>query len=253
MTRLLLPLLAAIFVTSPAQAQAPGQLLEQALTAHLRGGPVASITASGQLTTTTGSSPITIQARGNDTFRIEQGTGASMRVRVSANGAAWAGSRDKLDAVPPRIGVRRPSMFPFLDLVSEARNPRAVLTYRGVVTLPTGTAYRISIRLPDEQATEREYRKGLDEELDVYLDVATFVIVRTDRPVMAAESSEFRTFSIMQFSDFRLVQGVLVPYRVLNTIGRPEAGFQQSTLVFSEVTINPSLPDSLFATPGGAR
>jgi hypothetical protein len=63
-------------------------------------------------------------AQGSKTFRVERGEGLSQTVSVYSNGSGWQVRDGKTDSFPDHITSQRLRLFPFLDLISEAANPK---------------------------------------------------------------------------------------------------------------------------------
>src|SRR5207248_6385323 len=108
-------------------------------------------------------------------------------------------------------------------------------------------AYKVSIRTRDAHPEKRFLKRPLEEAVDFFIDTTSFLILRSERLRPTEENMDFLIPSVLEFSDYRTVNGITVPFRIVNTMGRLDIGVSQSTTVFTTVTINSGIPDSLFS------
>jgi hypothetical protein len=223
-------------------------LVEASMRAHNPFGvPLNSIAATGRVTTTAGADePIRIFTVGKDKLRIERGEDDSTTLMIANGEAGWKGRLDKIAPIESHAVVRRPTMFPFLDLLTEARNPRAQVTYHGTYALGPTTAHRFTIRVTDTAAEHRFLKAAIREEIDFYVDAVTLLVVRSERMQTAEDNIGVRIPMVSEFSDYRNISGVMVPFRVVNTLGTPATALYQTTLALSNVVLNPNNSDDLF-------
>jgi hypothetical protein len=86
----------------------------------------------------------------------------------------------------------------------------------------------------------------LDEEADFYIDAETLRVTRSIQYLRSIEDMDFRIPSILDFSDYRSVNGVQVPFRIATTTGSAGTGIQRSTTVLQSVFINRGVSPALF-------
>ena len=151
--------------------------------------------------------------------------------------------------------MRRPEIIPFLDLLSEIDNPLIDVSSVQPVAVGAQTLQRLVLTLRDRQKDRRELRRSLDEQTAFYLDPTTFLIVRSERIVTAANNMDSRFLSTTDFSDYRTVQGFAIPYRIVQSLGSAPTPLQQSTITVASVAFNQGIPDTNFMPPalGGVR
>lgn len=121
------------------------------------------------------------------------------------------------------------------------------ITYLGVRALGAQQAHRIVISLRDPNPQQRFLRRGLDESAAFFIDTQTGVILRTERLVTSEQNMDLQVPSILEFSDYRRVSGVLVPFRITETIGHSDVGLYQSITIFNSVVLNSNVSDALFS------
>jgi len=136
--------------------------------------------------------------------------------------------------------------------LAELQNPNLVTVGRGLQTLGSQTVQHVSLALPDPVA-RRVFGRKLDENLEVFLDPQTMLIVRTDRLGRSEQDIDMRIPSTLEFSDFRNVGNITIAFRIVNTTGTSEIGTHRSTVVVSSVQLNSSIPDSVFLPAGGSQ
>ena len=243
--RLLIVVAITLSFQTSSWAQSARALLESALQAHGRT-RVADIAATGSVTKNGATEVLKVYSKGNGVGRLENGSGNNRNVLVFNQGKSWAGN-DTLRPLKEHTAQRRLTLFPFLDLISDLDSPHIQITDRGVVPVNGRTAYKISIRTVDPNANQRFLRRPLEEAADFFIDTQSRLIVRSERLRPTEENMDFLIPSVLEFSDYRNVNGVMAPFRIVNTVGRPDIGVYQSTTVFDSVTINSGIPDSFFA------
>lgn len=229
-------------------AQSTRAVLQQSLLRHART-PVTDITATGSITVNGVTRSTTVYVKGSDQIRIENGTGSERNVVIFARGQGWVGTNPAL-AVKPLTdhgSAKRPTQFPFLDLISELNNPNVQITDQGMKTLGERSVYHITIYLGDPKAQERTLKRPLDDQADFYIDAETFLVVRSERLLRTEEDMNMRVPSIMEFSDYRSVNGFLVPFKIVSTSGNSRMGMSQSITQFTTVRINEGVSDALFS------
>ncbi len=217
------------------ERHAPGALFPQ------------DLTITGQMTDWSGRvQPMRIVIKGKDQVRYEFGAGASATITVYGKGGGWHQRDGKRQFLQAHV-IQRPAIVPFLDLLSEVDTPDLQITDRGAATLGNTALQRFTLKLPDRTPNVRAFRRPLDEEADVYLDTRSGLVVRTERMLTANNDMNLRARSIIDFSDYRLVQGFAIPFRIVSTItglGSPAA---QSVYVIQNVTLNTGVSDAAFA------
>ena len=226
--------------------QAPQAIVQRSLDAHTRSA-VLDIVAKGTTTVDGVSKPTTVYVKPGRNLRMENGTGSDHRTFIVNAQEAWAGSDQKLNRLGEHQALRRPTQFPFFDLLSEVNNPNTELTYHGLKTIGATPVHHLTIHVRDPKRGKQSVWVPQNEQADFYIDAATFLVVRSERVESTQESMNLQVPSTIEFSDYRDVHGVMIPFRIVNTMGRPEIGMHKSTTVFSTVTVNGGVSDSLFS------
>src|SRR5882762_5197587 len=245
---LILPLIIGAASVGWAQTAVPETILQQVLLAHVgAGGLPTTLVIEGQLTDASGMRPLRMQVKGKDKIRYELGLTPRQTVSIYSAGAGWTGSNANVKPFPPHAAVRRPMELPFLDVIDELGDPRLTARYLGPKVIGQTNVHHLVLRLRDPvPRAQRFLNRPLDEEVEFFIDVTTNLIVRSQRMQAADNSMDFRVPSVLDFSDYRQVGGLMIPFRIVSTIGTPYSGMGQSTLVLQSVVVNQGIPDSVF-------
>lgn len=224
-------------------------LLQQFRMANAKNGLPLDITLVGTLKDQTGGiQPIEVQIKGKDKMRFVIGSGNDRRITIYSRNEGWVAAGKNIQALQEHASVRRPTLIPVLDLLAEIDNPKLLATDQGFKSLGSQTVRHVSLSLPDP-ARQRSLGRRLDENLDVYFDPATMLVVRTVRLRRSEENMDYQVSSIMEFSDYRIVSNVAIPFRIINTIGSSH----QSTLLITSAVINTNIQDRVFTPAGGLQ
>jgi len=240
--------------TLPAQApnvltpDATAKILKAVLQAHYGPGSAPTdVTGVGRLTQ--GSQPaqtFRFFIKGTQQMRYEFGDGTSPSISIFKSGQGSRGLQSQMRAIEDHASEAHASLLPFLDLLSEAGNPALEASYEGLKSLAGAPVYHFALSLRDKSASIRLLRRPLDEQADFYVDARTLLVVRSVHYRYAENNLELRVPSVLDFSDYRSVNGVHVPFRIVNTVGSSYLGLTQSVLVLQSVAFNQGIPESLF-------
>ncbi len=236
-------------LASPAlSGQSATGLLQQFRTANARLGLPKDVTLTGTVRDHTGKTQsVEILIKGKDKMRFTAGAGKEQRITIYNRNEGWIVVDKKIQALQEHSSVRRPTIIPALDLLVEMDSPKLIANDQGFKSIGPQSVRHVMLSLPDP-ASKRSFGRKLDENLDVYFDPATMLVVRTQRLRRAEENMDYQVPSIMEFSDYRMVENVAVPFRIVNTIGN-----SQSTLTLISVVFNRNLQNSVFTPAGGVQ
>jgi hypothetical protein len=222
-------------------------MLRQILRSHVGPGTLPSdFVLQGQIIDRSGTHSLRMQVKGKHQIRYEQTQGTRTTVSIFNAGAAWSGPAGVLKPLMEHASVRRPMELPFLDLISEIGDPRLKVRYVGTESLASRTVLHFVLRYVDTAGQKRFLNRALDEEVEFFADATTGLIVRSQRMQAANDSMDFRVPSVLDFSDYRQVHSLMIPFRIVNTVGTPSSGIHQSTAVIQSVLINQGITDSVF-------
>jgi hypothetical protein len=236
----------AVFRLAHAQTQSPEAMLRQILRSHGAVTLPSDFVLQGQITDRSGRRSLRMQVKGKNQIRYEQTQGTRTTVSIFNAGRAWSGPTGSLKPLWEHASVRRPMELPFLDIVNEVGDRRLKIRYVGTEVLGTRTVLHFALRYLDLTPQKRFLNRALDEEADFFADASTGLIVRSQRMQAANDSMDFRVPSVLDFSDYRPVNGLMIPFRIVNTVGTSSSGIYQSTVVVQSVLLNQGIADSVF-------
>jgi hypothetical protein len=232
-------------LTTPTPVQTGNIALAPTLLAH--GGTAVDLVQSIQIQGTLASiatrtpQPVVISASMDGRIRIDFGTPVERSVITTSQGRFEVRGAN-VDTKPGHVGL-----FSALDMLSVLGIRRLSSSTVDVTSLGAGTvATRATTRIKAVTRDEKTfYRRKLTDETEIDIDNATGLVARTRR-VQYAEQSLDRPFWLAQdFSDYRTVQGVVLPFRVDSSVD----GRVVSILTVTSVTINPPLASNLWEKP----
>ena len=236
-----------IVAASSALAQDVRVALQTVLARLAPGGILPSdMVLTGQLTDASGTQPFRITIKGKDRMKYEVGTGSALITMTLSRGAGWREASGHVDVLQPYSAMQRPAVVPFFDLLAEASNSNLQITDRGLFLIGTLTSRRYTLRLPDPTPEIRLFRRALDEEIDLYTDPVSLLVVRTERWRMAENSMDVRLRQVAEFSDYRNVTGLAVPFHVVETAVVSSRSQFRTTYDVDNVTVNAGVDDSIF-------
>lgn len=227
-------------------AQFPILTIQRSLLAHVRSGIVMQdITLIGEVSRNGEVQPMRMMIRGNAQIRSEAGSGNNLQTLIFDNGNGWVGNGSSFRPVESHA-AQRPSIVPFLDLMSEVQNPRIAASDGNTYITGGDAEVRVRLELPDATPEKRFKNRPLNEAVDIDIDPSTFLVRRLTRLIRSTTNQDFQVPVVTEYSDYRDVQGVKIPFRVITKTGTAELGVHVSTIVWHTVYINSDLSESIF-------
>jgi hypothetical protein len=193
------------------------------------------------------SMPITYKTKGTNHIRVELQQSAGTAIRIVNNGQGILQKPDGsiVDLLMNNTLAERVTHIPVLSLLAENLDPAVKVQSKGSstvnnsVTNDVGLSFIPNPASPDASAFEKMTKQVF------HLDQSTGLVLKLDYQNCAENDPNACQKVETVFSDYRTVQGVLVPFlQSTSTDGKP-----YSQLVLSSVSFNVGLPDSLFALP----
>ena len=226
-------------------------ILSQALSAAGGVAPLSAIqdfTASGTITyywagkEVQGS--VTTRGRGTGQFRLDASLPNGVRSWAVNNGT---GSVKEVDGTTTPIQYHNTInfgslTFPFKYLVTALQDTSTSISYLGLVTTDGRQAYHIRLRKVFAPNADPNGIRSKLTTRDFFIDAGTFYVLSTlDMVHPKNRSTEDRPHE-MHFSDYRPVNGILVPFSVTEKGG----GQRLSTIQFNQISFNTGLRDTDF-------
>jgi hypothetical protein len=144
------------------------------------------------------------------------------------------------DAYPFRTPLFPGSLaMPYSQLVTVLNSPGFSVSYKGVVQEGGHSLYDIRferVRLVQVSASAGRFQAWQPRGRDVLIDTSTFQIAAVK------EAFPKNIVVVLQYADYRAVNGVLVPFSIIEE----SAGQQAWVVTLDQVTFNTGLQDSAF-------
>ena len=225
-------------------------LATKALAALTNGVPAMDITLTGTTTWTGGSDAdkgtVTLKAKGTTQSRVDLALSRGNRteIRTVSNGypqGAWIGSDGKSSAYASHNCWTDASwFFPVLSSLAAAQtNPNVVLSYGGAETRNATSVEHLqantySLDFPFAQPWSA---------VDFYLDASSLLPIATTYNIHPDDDAGTDIAVEVDFSDYKLSNGVLVPFRIQQFV----QGSLTLDIAVNNVALNSGLPDSDFS------
>jgi hypothetical protein len=203
-------------------------------------GAIQDFTATGQITYFWAGNPdqgsVTLRGRGLDQFRLDANLPEGTRSWAVSHGA---GNLKETDGTESKIsGHNAISLgsltFPYLPLVAASLN--STTTVSTVGTAQVNGANVLQIRVQRHYASSYD-PNGLIAQLttrDFFIDPTTSLIVKTEQMTHPQETLTVSLPEDVFFSNYRAVNGVMVPFTITDTVnGQPIWSIQLSAIQFN--------------------
>lgn len=243
-------LLAAVFAHSQEQSTTRDNqaivVLQQSLAAM--GGAASGATdsiATGTITFHNGdspySSPITLKTKDETAHSTELTLGGKQSVSIVNRGLGSKRQDGKTGDLPLwTTKYLLPEHLLGLRL-KQALGEKTNAVYLGLEEVAGQSCHRIQIFASPPAEIPAEQEKMISE-LELFIDSKTFLVVKTKGYIFSPEIIENRSLLETYYSDYRDVNGVLVPFR----ISRHLSGSPYSETVLDNVNLNATLSSSDF-------
>lgn len=248
--RSLLFLTLLVLISVPIAAQQPPQRDPQALAvlsqARAAFGPSAASlqdsVANGTITYSDGTSgSITIKSKGT-ALRQELSLPNKQLVYIIKGGQGYTLIGGVRHDMPLHITkYRRPNHIPAISRIVDFLQQNTQVTYVGIENVAGNPAHHIVLTSLPTDSTPTKV-EALMSEFHIFVDVQSFRVVKTRSYMFSLDAVENRSSCDTYYSDYRIVQGVVVPFRITERV----SGQSYSDISLSNVTLNSGLSDSDF-------
>ncbi len=142
----------------------------------------------------------------------------------------------------------RPLVFPFFSDLVAAADTNVSVRYLGTETVAGQAAYRVEVSrepAPDDPAGELRRQAG---RVTVWVSGATYLPILIEYTRVATDNPTALRTRVRALSDYRVVGGLVVPFRQEDSAN----GQLLYTLQLTQVQFNVGLADSEFALPAAS-
>ena len=215
-------------------------ILAQAQSQLGAAGSIQDSQAEGTITLPGGrTGSIVLKSKGAS-LRHETTVDGDTTVSVVANGRGRTTHQGKQRKLPDWVTAYQRSLhIPALSRIVDAVRANSNLTYLGLEDVGGSPAHRIKLTsLPSNPGDSPEV-EAIISEFQVFLDAKTLLPVKTITYDFAPDIIENRSTVETYYSDFRVVQGIVVPFRITRMVNAQK----QMEIVLNNIRFNVGLSD----------
>jgi hypothetical protein len=188
---------------------------------------------------------VVVKGRGTGQFRAEATLPEGVRSWAVSNGTGWVKEADgRTDVIFSHNAGNLGSLtFPFAYLVSALQDTSTSVIYVGLETINGAQAHHIRAQKNYPQGSDPT---GLFQKLskrEFFVDASSLLVVASEDMTHPRDTATVDAVRRVQFSDYRRVNGVLLPFRIAESV----AGQRGETFQLSQMAFNTGLQDSDFA------
>jgi hypothetical protein len=188
------------------------------------------------------SGPVEIQGRGHDQLRMDSHLEDGVHSVVVSHGKGKRTDPNSADGAPNHNVSNVGFLFLPLPTIQTAMdNPLASVALKGTDQIGSTPAYKIEIvsGIPEKLQGIESLRKL--KTIDIFVDPSTWMIVAIRYPYVAGPGGRSITREV-DFSDFRRVRGLTVPF----SISDKAADLRTLTINLTEMEFNRGIEESAF-------
>jgi len=184
------------------------------------------------------SSPLTIKTSGTDSLRNEVGTDFVFIRNGSSGKTRYGGKDHKLPA--HSVAYKRPEHLPALLLMSEVESPNLSCVMLGLESVNGIATSHIRLSLVPQDGSS-PIAEDLMSETHVWIDERGLVI-KARVFNFSPQLLENRSPVDLYYSDYRQVEGFLVPFHVVREVDRQK----DADITFTSIVLNANLSPADF-------
>jgi len=193
---------------------------------------------------------VTLKAKGFRRYRTEVQDGISVSTTVVNGDRAAVLTSSGAQFFPPHAVLSmRPLTFPFLSELSTLADGDVTLRYVGTETVWGELTHRIEIGRQPAADDPWGVSRALASRITVWVSANTWLPVQIQHLRVPPGNPRLAKPFLRHLSDYRVVGGLLVPFRQEEFA----KGTPIYTLQLNQVLVNVGLSDAEFALPGGQQ
>jgi hypothetical protein len=134
-----------------------------------------------------------------------------------------------------------PEHIPLISQMGDFSSLLMNIKYVGLETLNGASVHHIRMNLSPADSTPADIA-ALTSEYHIFVDANTFMVVKSQSYVFSPETLDNYSVLEMYYSDYRSINGILVPFQISRFI----SGSKDCDISFSNVSLNVGLSDADF-------
>jgi hypothetical protein len=189
--------------------------------------------------------PVRVKTRGLEDFRAERGAAGETETSIISRGRGWHRGQAKNLTVPRHTTAYfKPDHLPALVCSADHASQGMRVIYAGEDTVGDRPVFHIKLdALPRGKNTQADLVESLISEYHIFIDQQSFTVLKTSKFIFSPDTIDNHSLWETLYSDYRRVNGVLMPFRIENLV----SGRKFGTTVFTKITTDVALSDQEFA------
>ncbi|WP_260703475.1 LolA-like protein [Edaphobacter flagellatus] len=187
----------------------------------------------------TASYPATLTIQGSSKFRLDgQAAKGTLSIRIDGRVGKVQEADGRTFPLAPETassGIVQFQMLRLADLQTASS-----LTDHGVVSFDQSSLHRTTIERYFSPASK--FRPLTTVATDLYFDPQTHLLAKSANSIQIDGAGNNRLLRVITYEDYRLINGMMVPFRFIQTLD----GQKQWTLQLSEVQLGSNQPATFF-------
>jgi hypothetical protein len=187
--------------------------------------------------------PVTVCGKGLSRFRVDATLPTGVRSWAVNDGSGSTNETDgTVTLIPYHNATNLGSLtFPLAHVLAALRDSGTNIRYLGLVTVDGRQAHQVRV---EPFATEGDPGNMISKlnAKDFFIDSATYQIASMRHMMHPDGNSTIDYPHEIEFSDYRAIDGLLVPFSMMEKIG----GNRAWTIQLVQVTFNSAPPDTIF-------
>jgi outer membrane lipoprotein-sorting protein len=188
---------------------------------------------------------VVVKGRGTGQFRVDATLPEGVRSWAISNGSGWVKETDgRTDVILTHNAEDLGSLtFPFTFLSSALQDPSMSLVYVGLETAGGIQVHHVRAQMIYAQNADPTGLLAKLSKREFFIDATSFRLVSSEDMAHTRDNATVGEVRKVQFSDYRQINGILVPFSIAESI----QGQQSETIQINQINFNTGLQDSTFA------
>ncbi len=188
---------------------------------------------------------VVVKGRGTSQFRVDATLPEGLRSWAVSDGMGFVKEANgTTDTIFTQNAVNRGNLtFPLAHIAASLQDLSMSLTYVGLEAKDGIQVHHIRIQKLYPQGSDPTGILGKLSKREFFVDSSTFYVVSSEDMTHPRDRANVDYLHEVRFSDYRQVNGVLVPFSIAETV----EGHPITTIQLIQITFNTGLQDSDFA------
>lgn len=189
-------------------------------------------------------SELLLRSKGSEQIRWDRTSSRGQEtIVIQAGGGSVTRGQEEYRLAPWQTAYPRAEHFPALLCSAESQRSGMQISYVGLEDVGSSQAHHIQISAAGRGRSEKaDALERLASEFHIFVDAQSLVVVKTRRFAFSPDAIENRSDLETYYSDYRPVNGVLMPFTVTTFL----AGQKLQDVVFGTIQLGVTLSNADF-------